>query len=187
MPPKFSARQLFWTGIALTAVGVFVGQYLVTIVITLWGEHAISSSPLPSILQPVDALLVPLGAVVLACSLIARTIESQTTPVSHLHASGRRALPPRLTAKQILWAGIVLVTVGLILTASIGDFFMQLSGSSDVSANLARDLLGFVGVPLTAVAVPLGIALVPCAFVVRMLESRVDAQHKVGADEFSRS
>jgi len=175
----------------LTAVGVFVGQFLVTIVFSLWGERAISSSPLPSILQPLDALLVPLGALLLASSLIARTIEEQTAPASHPHAShphssGRQTMPPRLSAKQILWTGIVLVVIGLILTASIGDFFMQLSGSTDVSANLARDLLGLVGVPLQTILVPLGIALLPTALIARMLEARVPDRDAVSESELAR-
>ena len=191
MPPKLSARQLFWGGVVLTAVGVFVGQFLVTIVFSLWGERAISSSPLPSILQPLDALLVPLGALLLASSLIARTIETHTASTSHLHAShlrasGRRTMPPRLSAKQILWSGIVLVVLGLILTATMGDFFMQLSGSTDVSANLARDLLGVVGVPLQTILVPLGIALLPAALIVRMLQGRVPEHDTLHESELSR-
>jgi hypothetical protein len=191
MPPKLSARQLFWSGVVLTAVGVFVGQFLVTIVFSLWGERAINSTLLPSILQPLDALLVPLGALLLASSLIARAIETHAAPTSHLHAShlrasDRRAMPPRASAKQVLWTGIVLVVLGLILTASIGDFFMQLSGSTDVSANLARDLLGLVGVPLQTILVPLGIALLPTALIVRILETRVPDQDTLRESELSR-
>ncbi|GAB3042335.1 hypothetical protein GCM10027052_25290 [Parafrigoribacterium mesophilum] len=185
MPPKLSARQLFWTGVVVTAVGVFVGQFLVTIVFSLWGERAINSTLLPSILQPLDALLVPLGALLLATSLIARTIEAQTR-ASHLHASARRIMPPQLTSRSILWTGIVLVVLGLILIASIGDFFMQLSGSTDVAANLARDLLGLVGVPLQTIAVPLGIALLPTALIVRMLEVRVPDHDMPRESELSR-
>jgi hypothetical protein len=196
MPPKLSARQLFWSGVVLTAVGVFVGQFLVTIVFGLWGERAISSSPLPSVLQPLDALLVPLGALLLATSLIARAIEAQAALTSHLHAShphashphasGRRTMPPQLNATQILWTGIVLVVLGLILTASVGDFFVQLSGSTDVSANLARDLLGLVGVPLQTIAVPLGIALLPTALIVRILQARVPDRDSADATALSR-
>jgi hypothetical protein len=196
MPPKLSARQLFWSGVVLTAVGVFVGQFLVTIVFGLWGERAISSSPLPSVLQPLDALLVPLGALLLATSLIARAIEAQAAlashphashpHASHPHASGRRTMPPQLSATQILWTGIVLVVLGLILTASVGDFFVQLSGSTDVSANLARDLLGLVGVPLQTIAVPLGIALLPTALIVRILQARVPDRDPADATALSR-
>jgi hypothetical protein len=196
MPPKLSARQLFWSGVVLTAVGVFVGQFLVTIVFGLWGERAISSSPLPSVLQPLDALLVPLGALLLATSLIARAIEAQAALASHLHAShphashprasGRRTMPRQLSATQILWTGIVLVVLGLILTASVGDFFVQLSGSTDVSANLARDLLGLVGVPLQTIAVPLGIALLPTALIVRILQARVPDRDPADATALSR-
>jgi hypothetical protein len=171
MPPKLSARQLFWTGVVLTAVGVFIGRYLVGIVFALWGQAAITTGPLPSIVSALEPLLVPLGVVVLAASLVARTIESQTIPASHLRTSDR-AMPPRLTAQQILWSGVVLVVLGLLLGASMDGMYLDLYGSSDLAANLARDLLDFVGVPLRAVMVPLGIALLPSALIVRMLQVR---------------
>jgi hypothetical protein len=185
MPPKLSARQLFWTGVVLTAAGVFIGRYLMGIVFALWGQGAITTGPLPSITSALEPLLVPCGVVVLACSLIARTIESQATPASHLRTSGR-SMPPRLTAKQILWTGVVLVVLGLILGASMDDLYVNLSGSSDLSANLARDLLNFIGVPLRAVMIPLGIALLPSALIVRMLEPGPRDQRVSSEPELSR-
>jgi hypothetical protein len=185
MPPKLSARQLFWTGVVLTAAGVFIGRYLVGIVFALWGQGAITSGPLPSLVSTLEPVLVPLGVVVLACSLIARTIESQTTPASHLRAVSR-AVPPRLTAKQILWTGVVLVVLGLILGASMDDLYLDLYGSSDVAANLARDLLDFIGVPLRAFMVPLGIALLPTALIVRMLAAQRPDQHAPSEPASSR-
>jgi hypothetical protein len=185
MPPKLSATQLFWTGVALIAVGVVIGQYLVGIIFALWGQAAITTGPLPSIISTLEPLLVPLGVVVLACSLIARTIESQTTPASHLRA-GNRTMPPRLTARQIFWTGVVLVVLGLILAASMDAMYLDLYGSSDLAANLARDLLDFVGVPLRAFMVPLGIALLPSALIVRMLEVRLRGHRTASEPELSR-
>ena len=185
MPPRVSARQLFWTGVVLTAVGVFIGRYLMGIVFALWGQAAITTGPLPSIISMLEPLLVPLGVVVLAASSVARTIESQTTPASHLRASSR-AMPPRLTAEQMLWTGVVLVVLGLILGVSMDGMYLDLSGSSDLEANLARDLLDFIGVPLRAVMVPLGIALLPSALIVRMLQVRLRGRRVPGEPELSR-
>jgi hypothetical protein len=183
MPPKLSARQLFWTGVVLTAAGAAVGPYLATAVYTVWGPDAINSEPFLAIMGMLWPVLVPLGVVVLACSVIARAIESQSYSTSGTHGRGR--MPPRLTARQIFWSGLILAIVGSIVMAMTTNLFMDLSGRSDLSANLLRDLWSFLGLPVTEVAVPLGIALVPCAFIVRMLESRESVPHEVSAEEFN--
>ena len=180
MPPKLSARQLLWAGLVLTAVGVFVGQYLFAVVYSTWGADAIDGGPLRVFMDTVGPVLLPLGVVVLGCSLIARVIESP--PDSTSRTNRWRPMPPRLTARQIFWSGVILAIVGTILMAATSNLFLDLSGRSDLSANLARDLWNFLGFPLTVVAVPLGIALVPCAFVVRMLESRVSDPQGVSAE-----
>jgi hypothetical protein len=183
MPPKLSARHFFWVGLGLTAAGLFVAQYLVGVVYGLWGPLAINTGPWPALMNTLGPVLVPLGVVMLACSLIARVIETQSDPT--LRTSRWRPMPPMLTARQVLWTGVVLSVVGFILTGSISDLLMGFQGSSDLSSKLARDLLEFVGLPVTVVALPLGIALVPCAFIVRMLESRVSDPRALSAEEFS--
>jgi hypothetical protein len=81
---------------------------------------------------------------------------------------------------------VVLVVLGLVLGASMDDLYVNLSGSSDLSANLARDLLNFIGVPLRAVMIPLGIALLPSALIVRMLEPGPRDQRVSSEPELSR-
>ena len=173
MSPKSSARELFWGGLGLAVVGVLVEQFLSIVVYSLWGPDAINTAPFRVLVDTLWPVVMPLGVVVLASSVIARVIESQSSSPSE--TDGARRLPPKLTARQILWAGVIMVLVGLLMT-SMSNLLINLSGRSDLSANLARDLWTFIGAPLAAIAVPLGIALVPCAYIVRMLESRARKQ-----------
>ena len=182
LSPKPSARQLFWSGLALATVGVFVQQFLTVVVYLLWGQDAINVAPFRVLMETLWPVVVPLGVAVLAASVIARVIESQSA--SAPDADMRRPMPPKLTARGVLVAGVILVLAGFLMT-SMSNLLFDLSGRSDLSANLARDLWTFVGAPLSAVAAPLGIALVPCAVIVRMLESRVSRPHEASAEELA--
>jgi hypothetical protein len=168
MPPKLSARQMFWTGAVLTVIGVVLKQYLSLAIYSIWGNdplQAFVSGPWSFVLGAAP-WLIGLGILLLACSLIVRNIDAGADS----ETSGRHA-PPKLTARQIAWTGVILVVVGLILTNSVEDAYMSLAWKVDFASNLARDLLN-IAQPLSLVILPLGIALLPCSFVVRMLESR---------------
>ena len=170
MPPKLSARQIFWAGLAVTVLGVVVQQGLYGLLFSIWGDDAVQSFSWSLMLNTQYTLLVPLGVVVLACSLIAQNIEDAAD--SQSRTSRWRPMPPRLTARQIAWTGVILVVVGLILMNSLEEVIMSLNGKVDFTSNLVRDLLTIVAVPLGTVALPLGIALLPSSLVVRMLEAR---------------
>jgi hypothetical protein len=170
MPPKLSARRIFWAGLAITVLGVVVQQALYGVLFSIWGDDAVQSFSWSLMLNTQYTLLVPLGVAVLACSLIAGNIESAGDSQSE---TGRwRPMPPRLTARQIALTGVILVVVGLVLMNSLDELFMSLNGKVDFTSNLVRDLLTIVTVPLGTVALPLGVALLPSSLVVRMLESR---------------
>ena len=68
--------------------------------------------------------------------------------------SGRHA-PPKLTARQIAWTGVILAVVGLILTNTVGDAYMSLAGKVDFASNFAKDLL-IIAEPLSLVILPSG-------------------------------
>ena len=170
MPPKLSARQMFWAGAVLTVVGVVVQQYLSLVVWSIWGNDVVQAfvnGPWSFVYRAAPWLL-GLGILLLACSLIVRNIEAAADSQPR---TSRRPAPPTLTARQIAWTGVILTVVGLILMNTVEQTFMSLAGKVDFASNLARDLLG-IAQPLSVVTLPLGIALLPSSFVVRMLESR---------------
>ena len=170
MPPKLSARQMFWTGAVLTVIGVLLQQYLSLVIYSMWGNEVVQAfvnGPWSFALAAAP-WLIALGAILIACSLIVRNIEAAADSQPK---TDRRPAPPRLSARQIAWTGVILVVVGLILTNAVGEAFMSLAWKVDFASNLARDLLN-VAQPLSLVILPLGIALLPSSLVVRMLESR---------------
>jgi hypothetical protein len=170
MPPKLSARQMFWTGAVLTVIGALLQQYLSWVIYSMWGNDVVQAfvnGPWSFALAAAP-WLIALGVLLLACSLIVRNIEAGANSQPK---TSWRPVPPKLTALQIAWTGVILVVVGLILTNTVGEAYMSLAWKVDFASNLARDLL-IVAQPLSLVILPLGIALLPCSFVVRMLESR---------------
>jgi hypothetical protein len=172
MPPRLSARQVLWSGVILTALGVFVENYLGIVVVGAGGSDALNSDWWFVLAGIVGPVAVPVGTVLIACSSLVRIVELGTRP----GGSETDRMPPRFTARRLAWAGLVLIVVGLVLSflpafSVLGGASAGLSGGTDLSSNLARDLM-FVAGPVASLALPLGVALLPCSLVAKVLETR---------------
>ena len=176
MPPTLSSRNLLWTGIVLTVVGLAARLYLMSLVFVLWGNDALNNPAQHWTQILLAQVAFQLGLALIAFFFVVRAIElnrvAGSTPANgSVHegtapdaASAQRALV------RMFWTGVALVVLGLILQESLAAWQYDLSATADVGGGLARDILWLVGAPLEAVAVPLGILLAAGSLVPRTLE-----------------
>lgn len=162
---------------SFTAIGVACQLFLIDVVVAVAGMAAAEVGAWAS--QIVGILILPLGILLLAFSPLAGILESG--PPAN---APRTLVPPVLSARQLAWAGVFLTVLGGVLLFSVDAMLgSSLGTGGDLSANLARDLLFFVGIPLKIVCLPLGLALLPCSLIAGNLEalaSRPQPVHRHG-------
>lgn len=175
MSPRLTWKQLLWTGIVLTGVGLFARLYLVPLVFALWGDSGLNSSVLHWTQAALGHVVFHVGLALIALLLVIWAIEHDASatgaPENSSLAEGTvpAAAPAPRALVRVFWIGVVLVVLGLILQESLVQWQLDLLGAVDVAGGIARDFLGLVGAPLTAVAMPLGVLLSTGSFVVRTL------------------
>ena len=167
MPPTLTSRQLLWTGIVLTVVGLATGLYLMPLVFALGGNDALNSPALRWAQILLAQVAFQLGLALIVFPLIVRAIERN------------RLAAPRVVARMF-WIGVALVVLGLIFQESLAAWQYDVSGAEDVGAGLARDILWLFGAPFKAVAVPLGVLLAAGSLVVRVLGPATEPVHGEG-------
>ena len=160
MLPTLSARALFLTGTILLAVGVFIGTFLYPLLGLVVDLEAAASMGLftTGIFAAgyIGAVIVPLGAVFVAVSFVARRLE----PPVDLELNDPARSPRALSARQLLLIGCVLLIVGLVLQIKLENWLFAVRNETGL---LLQGALQWIAVPLRQIALPLGAALIPCA------------------------
>ena len=164
MPANLSARALLWIGIGVIAVSM-ISQTTIDLVWRAagndWMTGAMSSWWYP-FYQLVPTVLIPLGALVVAASFVARALEGDVRADSTTDRLGTRAA-------WLFWTGLVLTILGLVVGASLQDWLTDLNAQGRTS--LALDVLTLIVIPLRMVILPLGLALLPSAVLVKKISA----------------
>ena len=165
MPANFSARAILWIGIGVVAASVLL-QLARDVTFRLVDQDSLqdlaNNSWLFDSVYLALTLLVPLGAMLIAVSFVARLIERGTES-----AAGPA---DRITAAGVFWTGIVLTLLGLLVGASLESWMGTLVAQGRPS--IALDALNIVVSPLRNVVIPLGLALLPASVLMKKLEVR---------------
>jgi len=176
MRPAFTWKQLLWTGLVLTVVGLVARLYLATLVFALWGDDALNNPALHWTQAVLGQVAFQVGLALIAFLLVIRAIERDGLP-DGAPANGsvdEGSVPAAASAPRALvrvfWIGVALVVMGLVLQESLAAWQHDLFGAVDVAGGIVRDILWLVGAPLEAVAVPLGVLLATGSLVVRALQ-----------------
>ena len=176
MLPTLTWKQLLWTGIALTVVGLAARLFLATLVSALWGDGGLNNPALHWTQAVLGQVAFQVGLALIAFLLVIRAIERDgLLDVAPANGSvDERTVPAATSAPRsllrVFWIGGALVVVGLVLQESLAGWQHDLFGATDVAGGIVRDILWLVGAPLEAVAVPLGVLLATGPLVVRTLE-----------------
>ncbi|AWB88219.1 hypothetical protein [Homoserinimonas hongtaonis] len=179
MPPTLTWKQLLWTGIVLTVVGLVARLYLVPLAFALWGDAGLNNPALHWTQAVLGHVAFQIGLALIAFLLVIRALERSGLPdgaptngaVDKGAVSSAAPAPAPRTLVRVFWIGVVLVVLGLILQESLVQWEFDLLGAVDVAGGIARDILWLVGAPLEAVAMPLGVLLTTGAVAARTLES----------------
>jgi hypothetical protein len=158
MPRSLTWKQLLWTGVVLSVVGLAARLYLVSFVFAIGGNDAINNIALQWVQTGLGQVAFQLGIAVLALLLVIWAIGGTQVAV---------VTPAPRALVVTFWAGVVLIVLGLILQSSLAAWQWGLSGANDVGRGLARDVLFTFGAPLEAAGLPLGTLLVAGSIVVR--------------------
>lgn len=188
MPPLLTWKQMLWTGVVLSAIGVLARTFLLAALAETWGTGALNNPVLRWTYSLISGVGFELGVALVVFALVARAVRAARVPANAAEresaAEGAASVDPATrtrTAATMFWVGVALVVLGLIMQESLSAWWGSLSGQEDVGAGLARDVLTVVGGPLQTIAFPFGILLVAGSLVVRGLEARAAAVERVPA------
>lgn len=162
MPPKLSARFLFWAGLLTAVVLSAVAPLTPAVIYSIWGQSSYALGVWFDLGIPLYKVLLPLCCALIAASLVVKNLE----PSREIEGESKGA-PPRLSAAQMFWSGAVLTVIGAMLTAWLGQWLTGLYGLQ----SLVGDVLSLVGGPLELITLPLGIFTVAGSFIIRVLET----------------
>lgn len=167
MPPKWTARRIFWIGVILALIRALVGIFGPDLLFRIWGMQSTAVDLWNIVGSPFLLVLGPLGCGLIAVSLVVKHLESSHLTTTDPGEVAERTAPPTMSSRQILGTGIILIVVGIVIMTSLNSWVYSFSGSKTIMS----DILMYLGIPANILAVPLGVVLIPCSFIVRALES----------------
>ncbi|MCU1407148.1 MAG: hypothetical protein JWQ43_3451 [Glaciihabitans sp.] len=171
LPPRLSARRLFWSGVVLLVTGVVVQNYLFLALFAIVGEDGLNYPGVSTVTSTLSLLLTPLGAGFLVVSFVGRSLERRRViSARRVSVAPRTISPPALTAPVLLIIGTLLTILGTVLTLNLGQWVSEMA----THTSIAGDLLSIFGGPLQSALLPLGLFLVPTSFVVRLIDAETD-------------
>ncbi len=163
-------RRGWWLGVALTLLGMIGSTLLITAALALGGQELATSLPV-WVLLATFGVAVPLGAGFLIAAIVAGRIlrfparTERSSPTSEVEVEG--ALFPKLSARVALLMGLGLLLAGLIVDVSM----LQPPQTTGEFPSIENDVLTIL-VFLSGLLTPIGIVLVPGAWLLGMVESR---------------
>lgn len=166
-------RGATWLGVALILLGSSA-QWLIFPATAFQGaNNGVALDATFTVMRVLQMVALPLGIAFLAFSIVARAVvRTETLEVEDEHDDGpeeeREAAPRVFSSRAVFVAGIVLIVVGYLTTSYLQQWASAISGD----AGLAQDFIFYVAPMIEPALLPLGILLVPCAWALRLLESR---------------
>jgi len=150
----------------MLAVAILVVHGGLPVLFALGGESA-ATNPVYWFVSSLLALVLPsLGISFAAVSLLVKALEARTVVVVTAQAPAAN-VPPSLPARTVFWAGCSCIVIGVVLALNLQGWNEDLLRST----SLLGDFFSYVITPLSLVFAPLGAALVPISFVLRMLQT----------------
>lgn len=155
MPHRMTPSWGFWLGVVLTLLGLAGGLFFIRAMAAIGGQPLAASDLAYSVAATFSAVVLPLGLMFVVFSLVARALEPTR-------------VPPRVTSRIALATGVVLVVIGMISELYLQDWIQAIQAD----ATFMRDFVVYLGPPLNALLLPLGVLLIPCAWILRIIEER---------------
>ncbi|MCU1442401.1 MAG: hypothetical protein JWQ59_551 [Cryobacterium sp.] len=173
MPRTLTPVRGFWLGVVLTVVGLGINTFLITALFAIGGQVVASSDVVWFVVTASAAVVLPLGMTFMALSLVARAPDRPVGIAAEPRedAEGPEdppSLPPRLNSRNALVTGLVLAALGLVCQLNLANWTQAIQAD----ATFLRDFVVYLGPPLNALMLPLGVLLLPCAWILRILEER---------------
>lgn len=165
--------RAFWIGVGFMVASLVVQAGLVRVLYSLGGQELASNDAVWVILTACSTVLLPLGAALTVLSFIGRALEVVPAGVAD---PDRPAWPRALAPGTAFWSGCVLLLVGLLLRMLLPEWQMATMAPTD---SLLPYVLAYVVDPLAVVFVPVGILLIPAAWVLSMIEASRAAAARV--------
>ena len=173
MPHRMTPSWGFWFGVVLTLLGLAVGLFFIRAMAAFGGQSQAASDVAYFVDALFSAVVLPLGMTFVVSSLVARALESNYR--SMLSAAGSRegiedtpSAPPRVSSRIALATGLVLVVIGMVSELYLQNWIQAIQAD----ATFMRDFVVYLGPPLNALLLPLGVLLIPCAWILRIIEER---------------
>ena len=155
MPRRMTPSWGFWIGVALTLLGLAVGIFFIRAMAAIGGQTLAASDFVYFVNAFFSAVVLPLGMTFVVLSLVARALESTD-------------VPPRVSSRIALATGLVLVLIGMVSEVYLQSWMQAIQAD----ATFLRDFVIYLGPPLNALMLPLGVLLLPCAWILRIIEDR---------------
>jgi uncharacterized membrane protein YhaH (DUF805 family) len=168
-----TSRRAFWMGVALIVVSVAVQVGHIPVLLAIGGQELAANDVTWAISTACSTLLLPLGAALAVLSFVGAALEA---PPAAVVDPDDPVWPKRLSPRAAFWIGGALILIGLVLRMLLPEWQMATTVPSD---SLLPYVLEFVVYPLAVVFVPIGILLMPAAWVLSMIESRRAAAARV--------
>lgn len=173
MPRRMTPVRGFWLGVVLTLVGPAVASLLIGAMFAIGGQTLASSDFVRFVNNLFGGVVLPLGMTFVVLSVVARALESTGRPM--ISAAGFRegiedtpSVPPRVSSRIAFVTGLVLVVIGMASELYLHDWIQEIQAD----ATFLRDFVLYLGPPLNALMLPLGVLLIPCAWILRIIEER---------------
>ncbi|GAB3617692.1 hypothetical protein GCM10027416_22490 [Okibacterium endophyticum] len=160
-----SPKQALWLGIGFTAIGVALPMVL-TQLFTAW-QQASEANDVLWLITFVLSRLPMLGLAFVVFSLVGFVLEAHHVSVRESGGSASPGPFGRLTARIVLITAIVLIVVGFGLETSQHNL---ISGVQP-NVGLAGDITLVVVPIISMVALPLGLLLLPCSWLLSTIET----------------
>ena len=172
MSRRLTPARGFWGGLVLTLFGLAIGTTLIPVMIGLGaGQELLSSVGVRVAGNFFAGALLPLGMTLMALSLVARAMVHPTG----IGETGLRedredapSVPPRVSSRAMLVIGLVLMVLGLLTQLYLEQWMFSVQDD----ATFFRDFVVYLGPGLNAVMLPLGVLLIACAWILRIVEER---------------
>jgi hypothetical protein len=172
MPRTLTPVRGFWLG-WFSPSSAWAYTFLITALFAIGGQVVASSDVVWFVVTASAAVVLPLRMTFMALSLVARALDRPVGIAAEPRedAEGPEdppSLPPRLNSRNALVTGLVLAALGLVCQLNPANWTQAIQAD----ATFLRDFVVYLGPPLNALMLPLGVLLLPCAWILRILEER---------------
>ncbi|MBC7443767.1 MAG: hypothetical protein H7311_14825 [Ramlibacter sp.] len=169
MPHSMTPVRGFWLGLVLTVLGLAGGALFFNAVLAVGGQSLASSVVVRVVVTVAVSVMLPLGVTFVALSVVARALGRRSVVRAVDPVDPREdipSMPPLVSSRTAVVTGLVLLVVGLVLQLFLAQWTQEIQGDE----TFLRDFVVYLGPPLDAFILPLGVLLIPCAWILRIIE-----------------